>query len=127
MIVYYASIDKLLMLTTTTDLQFFRTYYKKNWQDSRATSTYITLHVSMTSPQPKSQKNVTQQTFMVLCLLVQIPFFFYLDFLSQPFTNHRTAGKRGGQFLLAINAESSPLHIGSSQTQTGLWFPSTNR
>ena len=75
MIVYYASIDKLLMLTTTTDLQFFRTYYKKSWQDSRATSTYITLHVSMTSPQPKLQKNVTQQTFMVLCLLVQIPFF----------------------------------------------------
>ena len=92
MIVYYASIDKLLMLTTTTDLQFFRTYYKKSWQDSRATSTYITLHVSMTSPQPKLQKNVTQQTFMVLCLLVQIPFFSIWIF----FHNHsRITGRQG--------------------------------
>ena len=127
MIVYYASIDKLLMLTTTTYLQFFRNCYKKNWQNSRATSTYITLHVSITSPQPKLQKKVTQQTFMVLCLLIQVPFFFYLDFLSQPFTNHRTAGKNGGHFIMAINAESSPLHKSSSQTRTGLWFPSASR
>ena len=26
-------------------------------------------------------------------------FFFYLSFLSQPFTNHRTAGKGGGHFF----------------------------
>ena len=26
-------------------------------------------------------------------------FFFYLDFLSRPFTNHRTAGEGGGHFF----------------------------
>ena len=26
-------------------------------------------------------------------------FFFYLGFLSQPFTNHRTAGEEGGYFF----------------------------
>ena len=26
-------------------------------------------------------------------------FFFYLDFLSRPFTNHRTAGEWGGHFF----------------------------
>ena len=44
------------MLTTTTYLQFFRSYYKKNWQDDRPTTTYITLHVTMTSSQSKLQK-----------------------------------------------------------------------
>ena len=42
--------------------------------------------------------------------------FFYLDFLSQTFTNHR------------ITAENSPLHIASSWTRTGnLWFLSASR
>ena len=68
-------------------------------------------------------------------------FFFYLGFLSQPSTNHRTAGEGGGHFFnsslplpptsqtlthysQAITAESSPLHKGSSWTQTrNLWFP----
>ena len=73
-------------------------------------------------------------------------FFFYLSFLSQPFTNHRTAGEMGVHFFnsspplspasqtrghyisRAITAENSPLHIGSSRTQTGnLWFPSPSR
>ena len=54
--------------------------------------------------------------------------FFYLGFLSQPFTNHGTAGEGGGYFFnsslplsptsqnldisQAITAGSSPLHIG---------------
>ena len=71
-------------------------------------------------------------------------FFFYLGFLSQPFTNHRTAGKGEGIFLIphyhfnplnrhldigrAITAESSPLHIGSSRTRTwNFWFLSASR
>ena len=56
-------------------------------------------------------------------------FFFYLCFLSQPFTNKRTAGEEGGHvfnshFLNSlhrhlsiswvITAESSPLHRGSN-------------
>ena len=70
-------------------------------------------------------------------------FFFYLGFLLQPFTNHRTAGEGGGHFLNSslrlhllhrhldiswvITAESSPLHIGSSWTRIGnLWFPSAS-
>ena len=68
-------------------------------------------------------------------------FFFYLDFFSQPFTNHGTVGEGEGISLTpyyhfhplhrhldirrAITAESSPLHIGSSRSRTGdLWFPS---
>ena len=56
-------------------------------------------------------------------------FFFYQGFLSQPFTNRRTAGEGGGHFFLtphyhfhqfhrqldisrAITAESLPLHMG---------------
>ena len=67
-------------------------------------------------------------------------FFFYVDFLSGTFTNHRTAGKGEGYFInfhplhrhldigRAITAESSPLHIASSRTRTGnLWFPSASR
>ena len=67
-------------------------------------------------------------------------FFFYLGCLSQPFTNHRTAGEGGGHFFnsslplhrhldisRAITAESSPLYIASSWTQTrNLWFPSAS-
>ena len=61
-------------------------------------------------------------------------FFFYLGFLLRPFTNHRTAGEGEGISLTphyhfhplhrhldisrAITAESSPLHIASSQTRT---------
>ena len=68
--------------------------------------------------------------------------FFYLGFLAQAFMIHRTAGVREAISLTpiyhvhllhrhldiswAITAESSPLHIGSSQARTGnLWFPST--
>ena len=69
-------------------------------------------------------------------------FFFYLGFLSRPFTHHRTAGEGGGHFFnsslqlppasqtltRAITTESSPLHIGSSRSRTGnLWFPSASR
>ena len=68
-------------------------------------------------------------------------FLFYLGFLSQPFTNHRTACSKGGGHFFnsslpfypllrhldisrAITAESSPLYIGTSWTRTGnLWFP----
>ena len=55
-------------------------------------------------------------------------FFSYLGCLSEPFTNHRSAGEGGGHFFnsslpfdplrrhldinRAITAESSPLHIG---------------
>ena len=61
-------------------------------------------------------------------------FFFYLGFLSQPFTNHTTAGEEGGHVITphyhfhplhrhlninrVITAERSPLHIGSSWTRT---------
>ena len=64
--------------------------------------------------------------------------FFYLGFLSWTFTNHRTAGEREGISLYpnshfhpfhrhldisrVITAESSPLHIASSQTRTGRTF-----
>ena len=60
-------------------------------------------------------------------------FFFCLGFLSRTFMNHRTAGEGGGHFFNSllplpptsqrhlgiswgITAESSPLHIASSQT-----------
>ena len=59
-------------------------------------------------------------------------FFFYLGFLSQSFKIHRTAEERGGNLFNSfhllhrhldisqvITAESSPLHIASSQTRTG--------
>ena len=59
--------------------------------------------------------------------------FFLSGFLSRPFTNHRTAGEGDGHFFnsslplppasleisLAITADNSPLHIGSSRTRTG--------
>ena len=63
-------------------------------------------------------------------------FFFYLGFLLQTFTIHRTA-REGGGYLFnssvplqpashthldirqAITAENSPLHISSSRTRTG--------
>ena len=65
--------------------------------------------------------------------------FFPLDFLSQTFTNHRTAGEDGEHsinsslplyplhrhldIIRAITAENFPLHIASSQARTGsLWF-----
>ena len=77
-------------------------------------------------------------------LIHVVVFFFYLGFLLRTFTNHRTAGEGGGHFFnsslplpsasqtlsisRAITAESSPLHIASSRTQTGnLWFPSASR
>ena len=63
-----------------------------------------------------------------------IHIFFYLDFLSRTFANHRTAGERGGYFFNSslpllplyrhldisrvITTESSPLHITSSRSQT---------
>ena len=70
-------------------------------------------------------------------------FFFYLGFLLQQFTNHRTAVEGGGHFLTpryhfhplhrqldisqTITTKSSTLHIGSSQTRTrNLWFPSAS-
>ena len=51
-------------------------------------------------------------------------FFFYLRFLSQTFTSQRTAGEGGGHFFNFSlppppAAESSPLHIAVSRTQTG--------
>ena len=71
------------------------------------------------------------------------PFFFYVGFLSQTFTNYKTAGKGDGISLAPhyyfhpihryldisqmIAAESSPLLIASSWTRTrNLWFPSTS-
>ena len=65
-------------------------------------------------------------------------YIFYLGFLSQTFTTHRTAGKGEGisfppasqklDITRVITAESSPLHITSGQNKTGnLWFPSTSR
>ena len=76
----------------------------------------------------------------VLNAFVAFFFFFYLDFLSQPFTSYRTAGEGRDHSLTphyhfhplhrhlgiscAITAESLSLHIGSSQTRTrNLWFP----
>ena len=69
--------------------------------------------------------------------------FFYVGFLSQTFTIHRTAGEAAGYLFnfyhfyplhrhldisRAITAESSPLHIASSGTRNGnLWFPSASR
>ena len=81
--------------------------------------------------------------FVTLIGLVR-PFFFffiYLGFLSQPFMNHRTAGKGGGNSSLplppafhrhldisqAITADSSLLHIGSSRIRTrNVWFLSAS-
>ena len=64
-------------------------------------------------------------------------FFFYLGFLSQTLTNHRTAEEgeaislsphRHLDISRAIIAESSPLHIASSRTRTGnLRFPSASQ
>ena len=70
--------------------------------------------------------------------------FFFLNFLSQSFTNHWTAGKEEGNSVTphyhfhplhrhlnisrTITAERSPLHIGSSWTQTrSLWSPSASQ
>ena len=67
------------------------------------------------------------------CLMLSL-FFFYLDFLSRTFTNHRTAWEEGGHLFIssiplppasqtlrhysrAITAESSPLHFASSRTR----------
>ena len=64
-----------------------------------------------------------------------IDFFFYLGFLSRTFTTHRTQGEgitltlryhfyplhRHLDISWAITAQSSPLHIASSQTRTGSW------
>ena len=67
---------------------------------------------------------------------LNILFFFHLGILSQPFTNHRTAGEEGGHFFKELNyhfhplhrhldisrtitAERSALHIGSSPTRAG--------
>ena len=85
-----------------------------------------------------------QVFFCEYCKIFKNTVFFCLGFLSRPFTNYRTTGEGGGHFInsslplppasqvlhisRAITAESSPLHIGSSQTQTGnLWFPSASR
>ena len=72
-------------------------------------------------------------------------FFFYQGFLSQSFTNYRASGEGGKGISLTshcyfhplhrhfnisrtITADSSLLHIGSSQTRSGnLWFPSSSR
>ena len=68
-------------------------------------------------------------------------FLFYLSFLLQTFTIHRTAGDGGGYLFNSslplqrhldmsrtIIAENSPLHIPSSRIRTGnLWFPSASR
>ena len=69
--------------------------------------------------------------------------YFYLGFPSRTFTIHRTAGK--GRYYLfnyslplpptsqalrqwVITANSSPLPMGRSRTQTGnLWFPWASR
>ena len=68
---------------------------------------------------------------------------FFLGFLSRTFVSHRTAGEGGGHLFNSslplpaasdtdinrvITAESSPLHIASSQTLTGnLLFSSASR
>ena len=54
------------------------------------------------TPETTSHKKITEA--------VAQSFFFYLGFLSRTFTNHRTAGKRGGHFF---NSNST-----STQTQT---------
>ena len=54
------------------------------------------------TPETTSHKKITEA--------VAQSFFFYLGFLSRTFTNHRTAGKRGGHFF---NSNSA-----STQTQT---------
>ena len=76
---------------------------------------------------------------MVVILQVSIvqvtTFFFYLRFLSRPFTNNRTEWKKKGISLTpdnhfhprrrhldisrAISAESLPPHIASSRTRNG--------
>ena len=74
-----------------------------------------------------------------------LTFFFYLGFLWQPITNHRTAGEGRGYFFnspLPLPSASQTLrqqpgdycreltsaHIGSSRNRIEkLWFPSANR
>ena len=81
----------------------------------------------------------------LLSLVPENLFFSYLGFPSQPFTNHRNAGGRGGHFFnshfhfhllhrqldisRAITAESSPLLVQLiSWTQNGnLWSPDASR
>ena len=74
---------------------------------------------------------------------VQRSFFSNLGFLSRTFMTHGTAEEEEGYLFdsyhfnplhrhldisWVITAESSPLHIASSWTQTGnLWFPSASR
>ena len=84
--------------------------------------------------------------FLMLKKILDISkyFFFYLGFLSQPFTNHRTAEEGGGHLFNSslplppasqtldiswtITIQNSSLHIGSSRTRTGnLWFLRTSR
>ena len=91
-----------------------------------------------TKQRPKVSFSNTKDIVFYGCseiiLTRNLTIFFYLGFLSQPLTNHRTAGKEKGISLTphyyfhplrrhldisrAITAESSPLHIGSSWTRT---------
>ena len=88
------------------------------------------------------QIELNENNFNVIRQLIYL--IFYLGFLSQIFTNHRTAGEGGEHFLTphyhfyplhrklgisrAITEESSPLHIASSRTRVGnLWCPSASR
>ena len=80
-------------------------------------------------------------SFLSLSLSLSLSLYLSLSlsgFLSQTFTIHRLTGQQGKGEAISLTwvkditrvviAESSPLYIASSRTQTGkLWFPSASR
>ena len=48
---------------------------------------------------PQKYKNTRSNYSNIFIVLGAFFFFFYLGFLSRPFTNHRTAGEGGGHFF----------------------------
>ena len=51
------------------------------------------------NPSNPSCNYLVLQHFLNSAMKTQTFFFFYLGFLSRPFTNHRTAGEGGGHFF----------------------------
>ena len=95
----------------------------------------------------EGSKNIIFKVVQVILsdYIFHIYIFFYLGFLSRTFTIHGTVGEGRGYFFKsplplllasqtlldiswAIAADSLPLHIASSRTQTrNLWFLSASR
>ena len=125
---YQSMLDTALPLRqmmTETSNNFDETF--KNIDQIISIPIHLLTLVSMLIDGP----GVSNRHFSQPALTITQLIFFYWGFLSQPFMNHRTAGEGGGHFFNSslplplasqadisqvITAESSPLHIGSSQT-----------